>query len=90
VEDALIDGLDAPCSPGAGSILRLTDVKGVFIRGCRPTAGTDVFLKLQGAQSENVVLAGNDLSGVSKVVERAPDVPETALSEMANRRAKNE
>ncbi|MHC4807045.1 MAG: glycoside hydrolase family 28 protein, partial [Planctomycetota bacterium] len=90
VEDALIDGLDAPCSPGAGSILRLTDVKGVFIRGCRPRAGTDVFLKLQGAQSENVVLAGNDLSDVRKVVERAPDVPETALSEMANRRAKNE
>jgi len=90
VEDALIDGLDAPCSPGAGSILRLTDVKGAFIRGCRPAAGTDVFLKLQGAQSENVVLAGNDLNGVSKVVERARDVPETALSEMANRRVKNE
>ncbi len=89
VEDALVDGLDAPCSPGASSILRLTDVKGVFIRGCRPTVGTDVFLKLQGAQSENVVLAGNDLSGVSKVVERAPDVPKAALSAMANRRAKN-
>jgi polygalacturonase len=90
VEDALIDGLGAPCSPGASSIMRLSDVKGVFIRGCRPRVGTDVFLMLQGAQSENVVLAGNDISGVSKVVERAPDVPETALSEMANRRAKNE
>jgi hypothetical protein len=89
VQDALIDGLDAPYSPGADSILRLTDVKGVFIRGCRPTAGTDAFLKLRGAQSENVVLAGNDLSGVSKVVERAPDVPKVALSAMANRRARN-
>lgn len=74
---------------GASSILRLTDVKGVFIRGCRPRAGTNVFLKLQGAQSENVVLAGNDLSAVSKVAERGREVPETALSEMANRRAKN-
>jgi len=89
VKDALIDGLDVPWSPGAGAILRLTDVKGVFIRGCRPPAGTDVFLKLQGAQSEDVVLAGNDLSGVSSVAELALDVPETALSEMANRRAKN-
>ena len=90
VEDALIDGLDAACSPVASSILRLTDVRGVFIRGCRPRARTNVFLKLQGAQSEKVVLAGNDLSCVSKAVERALDVPETALSEMANQRAKNE
>jgi len=90
VEDALIDGLDAACSPGASSILRLTDVKGVFVRGCRPRAGTNVFLKLQGAQSERVVLAGNDLSAVSKVAERGREVPETALSVMAGQRAKNE
>ncbi len=33
VEDALIDGLVAPHSAGANSIVRLTDVKKVFIRG---------------------------------------------------------
>ncbi len=33
VEDALIDGLVAPRSAGANSIVRLTDVKKVFIRG---------------------------------------------------------
>ncbi|HUT46218.1 MAG TPA: glycoside hydrolase family 28 protein [Sedimentisphaerales bacterium] len=32
VEDALIDGLDAPLSPDAGEMIRLTDVKKVFIR----------------------------------------------------------
>jgi hypothetical protein len=37
-----------------------------------------------------IFLSGNDLNGVSKVVERAPDVLQTALSEMANRKAKNE
>ncbi len=32
VEDALIDCLDAPLSPDAGTMIRLTDVKKVFIR----------------------------------------------------------
>ena len=32
VEDALIDCLDAQLSPGAGTMIRLTDVKKVFIR----------------------------------------------------------
>jgi len=32
VEDALIDCLDAPLSPGTGEMIRLTDVKKVFIR----------------------------------------------------------
>ncbi|MHC4330572.1 MAG: glycoside hydrolase family 28 protein, partial [Planctomycetota bacterium] len=33
VEDAFIDCLDAPSSPDTGTIIRLTDVKEVFIRG---------------------------------------------------------
>lgn len=32
VEDAMIDCLDAPLSPDAGEMIRLTDVKKVFIR----------------------------------------------------------
>ena len=84
VEDALIDGLDAPCSPGAGAIVRLTDAKRTFIRGCRPRPGTNVFLRLAGARSEKIILAGNDLSSAAKVVEQAPDVPKTALFELAN------
>jgi len=84
VQDALIDGLNAAFCPGASSTIRLTDVKGALIRGCRPKVGTDVFLKLQGAQSDNVVLMGNDFSGVSKVAQISPDVPNRALSELAN------
>ncbi|MHC4424541.1 MAG: glycoside hydrolase family 28 protein [Planctomycetota bacterium] len=84
VQDALIDALDAPCPPDAGAIIRLADVREILVRGCRPKAGTDVFLKLEGARSEKIVLAGNDLSGAGKVVERAPDVAKTALSELAN------
>ena len=84
VEDALVDRLDAPFSGGAGAMVRLTDVKGVFIRGCRPPAATDTFLRLEGAASERVVLVANDLSGVGRIAEIAPDVPKTALSKPAN------
>jgi hypothetical protein len=35
VEDALIDCLDAPLSPDTGEMIRLTDVKKVFIRDKR-------------------------------------------------------
>jgi len=71
---------------------RLTDAKGVFVRGCRPRTGTELFLNLQGPQSERVVLMANDLSGVSperdafrqKIVETGPDVAKTALAQWAN------
>ena len=84
VEDALIDSLDATFSAGASSMVRLTNVKGAFIRGCRPRTGTDTFLKLEGEASEGVVLVANDLSRVRRVVEMASDVPKAALAEIAN------
>ena len=85
VEDVLIDALDARFWPRAAAVIRLKDVKGAFIRGCRARLGTDVFLELQGPRSERVTLAGNDLKGVSKVVEMAAEVPEMALFNTANR-----
>ncbi len=93
VEDLLIDALDTtpptagfdqnPAllgSPGAAATIRLTDAKGVFVRGCRPRTGTELFLNLQGSQSERIVLMANDLSGASKIVEMGPDVAKTALA----------
>jgi hypothetical protein len=88
VEDVLIDALDTTYSPGAASTIRLTDAKGVFVRGCRPRPGTELFLNLQGSQSERVVLMANDLSGVRKITEIGPDVAKTALAQRANYRAK--
>jgi hypothetical protein len=83
-ENLSIDDLDAPFSPDAAAIIRLTDVKGALISGCRPQAATDTFLKLQGPKSKDVVLVANDLSRVSKVAVIAPNVPKTALSQLAN------
>jgi len=80
VEDLAIDGLDAACWEDAEAIVRLRQVKGALIRGCRPPATVDVFLRLEGDATRGVVLAGNDLSRAGKVVDAAPEVPEDALS----------
>jgi polygalacturonase len=84
VEDALIDDLDAPFSAGAEAIVRLTNARDVFLRGCRPKAGTDVFLKMEGERSKGIVLVGNDFSNAAKVIEPSADVPTKAVSEIAN------
>ena len=86
-ENLSIDDLDAPFSQDADAIIRLTDIKGALIRECRPKAGTDTFLKLQGSASEGVMLVANDLSRAGKVAVIAPNVPKTALSQMANHTA---
>ena len=85
VKDAALDGLDAPWSDGAASLLRLADVQDVFIRNCRPPAGTQVFVSLQGAQTNGVTLTGNDFRAVKKVIEAGEAVPQTAIAQLANR-----
>ena len=84
VEDAFIDDLDAPPLSGAESVIRLTDTRDIFIRGCRPKSGTDLFLKVDGARTEGILLTGNDFGGTDKVIERAPGVPKKAVSKITN------
>lgn len=88
VEDVSINGLDATCSPGAAATIRLTDARGVLVRGCRPKAGSELFLNLQGAGSDRIVLMANDLSGVEKIFMAGPDVKGAALAQQSNYRAK--
>jgi polygalacturonase len=87
-ENLSIDDLDAPFSKDAAALIRLIDVKGALIRGCRPQMGTDTFLKLEGTASEGIVLATNDFGRVDKITETAPEVPKTALSILPNNTAK--
>ena len=87
VENISIDDLEAPFSQDAAALMRLTDVKGALIRGYRPQMGTDTFLKLQGSASEGIVLTANDLSRVSRIAEKTPDVSKTALYTLSNHTA---
>ena len=80
VEKLSINGLDAAFSPGGAPMLSLIQVRDALIRGCQPRAKDGVFLKLAGDYSSNVVLLGNDLGGVAKPAELAPEAPKDGLS----------
>ena len=85
VANLVIDGLDAGWWKDASAMIRLTQVRGALISGCRPSAPEGAFLRLEGDATRDVVLSGNDLSSVGAVVEAAPGVPKNALSQLANR-----
>lgn len=85
VKNVTVDGLAAAWSAGAAAPVRLTDVRDALIRGCRPSAGVDAFLNVQGTRTAGVTLMGNDFRGVRKVVEIDQDVPPTAVAQIANR-----
>ena len=79
VENLTVDGLDAAFWPGGAAMLGFTQVRDALIRGCQPRAKGGAFLKLSGDKSCNVALIANDLGGVAKAVEVAPDLPKDAL-----------
>jgi polygalacturonase len=82
--DMSIDGLDCDYTSGAAATIFLTDARGVLVRGCRPEAGTESFLKLQGAGTERILLTGNDFSGVRKIAEVGSNVAAAALAQIGN------
>jgi hypothetical protein len=80
VENLSIDGVDAAFSQGSAPLLSLVQVRDALIRGCQPRLKDGVFVNLAGSHSANVVLLGNDLAGVTKPAEVAPEVPQKAIS----------
>jgi hypothetical protein len=80
VEQLAIDGLDAGFSTGAAPVLGMMQTRDAIIRGCQPHAPGVTFLKLAGADSRNIVLIANDLTGVGQPTEIAPNVPTGTLS----------
>lgn len=79
VENLAVDGLDASFWPAGAAMLGLAQVRDALIRGCQPRAQKGVFLKLAGDKSQNIALVANDLSGIAKAADVAPDVPRNAL-----------
>jgi polygalacturonase len=84
VEGVVIESLDAPFYRGAVSEIFLNDSRDVYIRNCQPPQGTELFLDVKGARTSNILLFGNDLSGVKDVVQRGAGIPESAVVLKAN------
>jgi polygalacturonase len=74
VAEVTIDGLDAQFSPGAAAMLRMVNVQGAVVSGVTPESPVASFLRVEGEQSEGIVLEKNDLHNVEKAVDRASEV----------------
>jgi len=74
VESGTIEGLESTFTQGSRSILGFKNISNIIIRACRPPAGTDVFLQLEGPECKGIVLNSNDFAGVLNPVEYGEDV----------------
>jgi len=69
-------------APHAGTpLIDLGDVKRAFVHGCFAETGTDVFVRVFGANAEQVVLDGNELSGARTPLERSNQPAELLVAQ---------
>jgi hypothetical protein len=79
VHDATLHAMSAAGAAGTAPLLLLRSVQGCRVDGVRPRTGTRVFLQVSGADTRDVRLARNDLSGVERAVILDEDVVPGAL-----------
>ena len=84
VHDAELNGV--ACMPAAGSnaLIRLSQTRHVLIRGSRPHSAKGAFLKVDGTDSSDVSLVGNDFSRVKRVLELAAGVTAGTVRQAGN------
>jgi hypothetical protein len=81
VDDAAgmkIFDLSARSPEGVSTVVWLRDVAGAFIQSCLAPKGTQTFLRVDGAKSAEITLAGNDLSHAEKAIDKGESVPADA------------
>ena len=72
---------------GTSPALHLQNCRDVQITGSRAAAETGTFLQLDGAETANVCLMGNNLAAVGQAVSLGDGVSEDTLFETGNRKA---
>jgi polygalacturonase len=75
VNNLIIDGFKSYLPHNDVAVIALKNVKDVFIYNSSPVKGTTTFLKLSGAETENITLGNNNFSHVKLAMEKDNDVP---------------
>ncbi len=73
--------------PADAPVIHLRDVAGVFVHGCQAHAETSVFLQVDGANTAEIVLAGNHLSRARQPLQIAAEVDRDAVHADASPRS---
>jgi hypothetical protein len=71
---------DVVITPQSGPVFDLTDARDITIRGGKAPAGTEVYLKLEGAGSGGVRIEASDLSAAKQPFAVGKDVPPGAVT----------
>jgi hypothetical protein len=79
VEDLEFSGFRAAGS-GASALLRLRDARGVYLHGCRPLNEVPLFLSVEGAASQGILMQANDLHRAGQDCELSSDAPAGAIA----------
>lgn len=61
------------------SLISLMDVKDVFIQGCFPLSGSKSFLKVEGINTNNIILMGNYFKRLNQTIEKSQDLNPNAI-----------
>jgi polygalacturonase len=85
-----VEGLDLAASAFAGAAgaepsVRLKQVRGAFVHGCRAAGRIGTWMEVSGDRSERISVMGNELGNAAKAVDLAGDVPEDAVFMGGNR-----
>jgi hypothetical protein len=78
VEDLELSSFRA-AGHGASALLRLRDARGVYLHGCRPLNEVRLFLSVEGARSQGIVMQDNDLHRAGRDCALVGDAPAGAM-----------
>lgn len=81
VDDLELSGFKVDGSKNGESVVRLQNTRNVYVHSSRTLNATGTFLRVEGAQSKDILLQGNKLNMASKTFEITADVPKDAVTE---------
>ncbi|MGA2865494.1 MAG: glycosyl hydrolase family 28 protein [Verrucomicrobiota bacterium] len=81
VQDLEMSSFKAQAEASVESLIRLRAVQGAFIHDSRPLDEIGTFVRVEGASSKDIVLAGNNLAHAKQAVERVEGAPAVDCSQ---------
>jgi hypothetical protein len=79
VEDVAINGFSAQGDPKAESLLRVIDSKQALLTATRVLTPAAVFMRVEGANSDRIIIDGGDLTNAATPVSYADGAKESAV-----------
>lgn len=84
LEDFSFERVSFPGGSNAAPPIKLKDARHALVRGCAVQAPVDTFMKVEGTKSNHIVVSGNNVRKVGKIVETTREVPRSAISHWPN------